>query len=70
MVNESSLTAGQLSSFLLYAAYVTVSLAGISSSYSELMKGVGASTRLWQLIDKQPLIPIAGICGMFSQLIR
>lgn len=60
MVTESSLTAGQLSAFLLYAAYVTISLSGLSSCYSEMMKGLGASTRLWQLIDKKPDIPISG----------
>lgn len=60
MVTESALTAGQLSAFLLYAAYVTVSLSGLSSCYSEMMKGIGASTRLWQLVDKTPDIPISG----------
>ena len=60
MVTESALTAGQLSAFLLYAAYVTISLSGLSSCYSEMMKGLGASTRLWQLIDKRPDIPISG----------
>lgn len=60
MVTESALTAGQLSAFLLYAAYVTISLSGLSSCYSEMMKGIGASTRLWELIDKKPCIPISG----------
>lgn len=60
MVTESALTAGQLSAFLLYAAYVTISLSGLSSCYSEMMKGIGASTRLWQLVDKHPNIPISG----------
>jgi len=60
MVTESSLTAGQLSAFLLYAAYVAISLSGISSCFSETMKGLGASTRLWELIDKKPAVPIIG----------
>jgi len=60
MVTESSLTAGQLSAFLLYAAYVAISLSGISSCFSEMMKGLGASTRLWELIDKKPAVPIIG----------
>ncbi|KAI9552331.1 ABC transporter [Daphnia sinensis] len=74
MVTESSLTAGQLSAFLLYAAYVTISLSGLSSCYSEMMKGLGASTRLWQLIDKRPDIPISGgsviPAGQFEGSIR
>ena len=34
--------------------------AGLSSFYSELMKGIGASGRLWQLIDRTPTIPLSG----------
>ena len=33
---------------------------GLSSFYSELMKGIGASGRLWQLIDRDPTIPLSG----------
>ncbi|KAG8239248.1 hypothetical protein J437_LFUL010638, partial [Ladona fulva] len=60
MVTEESLTVGQLSSFLMYAAYVGISVAGLSSFYSEAMRGLGASTRLWQLIDRHPEIPLSG----------
>ena len=60
MVTESSMTAGQLSAFLLYAGYVALSLNGITSVFSETMKGLGASTRLWELIDKTPTVPIMG----------
>ena len=74
MVADSSLTVGQLSAFLLYAAYVWISMGGLSSSYSEMMKGLGASTRIWQLIDKRPDIPISGgsviPAGQFEGSIR
>lgn len=36
------------------------SSAGLSTFYSELMRGLGASTRLWELLDRQPLIPFSG----------
>ena len=36
-------------------------LLGLSSFYSELMKGIGASSRLWQLIDRNPTIPLTGM---------
>ncbi|KFM79193.1 ATP-binding cassette sub-family B member 10, mitochondrial, partial [Stegodyphus mimosarum] len=52
MMNESQLTIGSLSSFLLYAAYAGISINGLSTFYSELMRGLGASTRLWELIDR------------------
>ncbi|GIY79627.1 ATP-binding cassette sub-family B member 10, mitochondrial [Caerostris extrusa] len=60
MMNENQITIGSLSSFLLYAAYVGISIGGLSTFYSELMRGLGASTRLWELIDRKPLIPFEG----------
>ncbi|KAL1138969.1 hypothetical protein AAG570_009030 [Ranatra chinensis] len=60
MVSGHVLSVGDLSAFLLYAAYIGVSLGGLSSFYSELNRGLGASTRLWQLIDRVPAIPPSG----------
>lgn len=59
LMNESLITVGELSSFLMYAAYIGVSIGGLSSFYSDLMKGLGASTRLWELMDRQPTIPLS-----------
>ncbi|XP_046847627.1 ATP-binding cassette sub-family B member 10, mitochondrial-like [Xenia sp. Carnegie-2017] len=56
MVSLSQITVGGLTSFMVYAAWVGVSVSGLSSFYSELMKGVGASSRLWQLLDREPRI--------------
>lgn len=60
MVSDSSLTVGNLSAFLLYAGYIGVSIGGLSSFYSELNRGLGASTRLWELVDRMPAIPVSG----------
>ncbi|XP_046749957.1 ATP-binding cassette sub-family B member 10, mitochondrial [Diprion similis] len=60
MVSESSLTVGNLSAFLLYAAYIGLSLGGLSNFYSELNKALGASTRLFELIEREPKIAIQG----------
>lgn len=60
MVATEQLTVGNLTSFLLYAAYVGISIGGLSSFYTELNKGVGAASRLWQIIDREPAIPVAG----------
>uniref|UniRef100_A0A673FIL9 ATP-binding cassette sub-family B member 10, mitochondrial-like n=1 Tax=Sinocyclocheilus rhinocerous TaxID=307959 RepID=A0A673FIL9_9TELE len=57
MVSEA-MTVGQLSSFLMYAFWVGISIAGFSSFYSELMKGLGAGTRLWELVDRKPEFPL------------
>lgn len=58
MVSDSSLTIGSLSAFLMYAAYVTISLNGLSSFYSELNKALGANIRLVELIERESAIPI------------
>lgn len=60
MVSDETLTVGSLSAFLLYAAYIGVSVGGLTSFYSELNKSLGAATRLWELIDREPIIPIEG----------
>lgn len=60
MVATEQLTVGNLTSFLLYAAYVGISIGGLSSFYTELNKGMGAATRLWEIIDREPTIPFTG----------
>ncbi|KAJ8683403.1 hypothetical protein QAD02_019195 [Eretmocerus hayati] len=60
MLSDSAISVGSLSAFLLYAAYVGISMGGLSSFYSELNKALGASTRLFELIDRKPSIPIEG----------
>lgn len=60
MVANSDITVGSLSAFLLYAGYVGISLNGLSSAYSELNKALGANARLFELIERRPLIPTEG----------
>ena len=51
----------------------SISFQGLSSFYSEMMRGLGASTRLWELVDRVPAIPYdsgihpeAGLRGQIS----
>ena len=60
LVTNDVLTVGNLASFVLYSAYVGIGLSGVSTFYGEMMKGLGASTRLWELTDRTPLIPPMG----------
>lgn len=60
LMNEAQISVGDLTSFLLYAAFVGVSLSSLTSFYAELMRGLGASTRIFELLDKRPEIPTAG----------
>lgn len=54
MVSNGTISIGELTSFLMYTAYAGSSLFGLSSFYSELMKGVGAASRLFELQDREP----------------
>lgn len=56
MVQSGSITVGQLSSFLLYAAFTGSSMFGLSGFYTELMKGSGAASRIFELQDSKPTI--------------
>lgn len=56
MVQSGAISIGELTSFLMYTAYAGSSMFGLSSFYSELMKGVGAASRLFELQDRQPTI--------------
>ncbi len=62
MVSNGAISIGDLTSFLMYTAYAGSSLFGLSSFYSELMKGVGAASRLFELQDRDPTFsPTKGI---------
>lgn len=60
LVNDGNMTIGALTSFILYAGYTAISLGGLSNFYTELNKGVGSATRVWEILDRQPTIPIQG----------
>ncbi|CAF2255482.1 unnamed protein product [Rotaria magnacalcarata] len=51
-MSEEALTIGDLSSFLLYAFWVGVSISGLFSFHLELMKGVGASQAVWAILNE------------------
>uniref|UniRef100_A0A8C3SSK6 ATP-binding cassette sub-family B member 10, mitochondrial n=2 Tax=Chelydra serpentina TaxID=8475 RepID=A0A8C3SSK6_CHESE len=57
LLGSAHMTVGELSSFLVYAIWVAFSIGGLSSFYSEFMKGLGAGGRLWELIERKPKLP-------------
>ncbi|XP_039097207.1 ATP-binding cassette sub-family B member 10, mitochondrial [Hyaena hyaena] len=57
LMGSAHMTVGELSSFLMYAFWVGLSIGGLSSFYSELMKGLGAGGRLWELLERKPQLP-------------
>jgi ATP-binding cassette, subfamily B (MDR/TAP), member 10 len=53
MVMAGELTTGVLTSFLLYTFYTGASVVQLAGFYSDVMKGIGASHRVFELIDPQ-----------------
>jgi ABC transporter fused permease/ATP-binding protein len=51
MVEDGTMTMGDLTAFLLYTMLVAVSLGALSGLYSDFMKASGASRRVFQLLD-------------------
>ncbi|GAV49778.1 hypothetical protein ZYGR_0R00190 [Zygosaccharomyces rouxii] len=51
LVLQGSLTIGDLTAFMLYTEYTGSSVFGLTTFYSELMQGVGAASRLFDLTD-------------------
>ncbi|ORY46769.1 P-loop containing nucleoside triphosphate hydrolase protein [Rhizoclosmatium globosum] len=59
LVADSVITPGELTSFFLYSTYVGFSMLGLSSFYGELMKGVGASSRLFTLLESRGTVQLS-----------
>ncbi|KAL2025125.1 hypothetical protein VTK56DRAFT_127 [Thermocarpiscus australiensis] len=57
LVRSGAMSLGDLTSFMMYTVFAGSSLFGVSGFYSELMKGVGAASRLFELQDRKPSIP-------------
>lgn len=55
LVSRGEISVGDLSSLMMYTVYVGSSLVGLSSWFATLMKGLGASTRIFELLDAQPV---------------
>ena len=51
---------GQLTSFLLYTIFIAVALGGLSDLFGTLMTALGASERVFTLLDAQPSIRTEG----------
>lgn len=54
LVRSGAMSVGDLTSFMLYAIFTGSGLYGVSGFYSELMKGAGAASRLFELQDRRP----------------
>ncbi|EJD46962.1 hypothetical protein AURDEDRAFT_113579 [Auricularia subglabra TFB-10046 SS5] len=57
LVSQGAITVGELSSMLLYTLYVGSGLQMLTSFFSSIMRGIGAGTRVFGLLQREPLIP-------------
>lgn len=61
LIMGNKLTTGELVSFTIYADYFNMALYSLTSVYVDLMKGVGAASKLFALIDyKDQVSPTKG----------
>jgi ABC transporter fused permease/ATP-binding protein len=60
MVRQGGMTLGELTAFLLYTGLVAVSLGSLASLYGDFMRAVGASQRVFELLDRSSALESAG----------
>ncbi|RDB24977.1 ATP-dependent permease MDL1, mitochondrial [Hypsizygus marmoreus] len=57
LVSHGDISVGDLTSLLLYTVYVGSGLQMLTSFFSSIMRGIGAGTRIFELLDRAPAIP-------------
>lgn len=60
LVNSKDMTVADLTSFIVYLLVFTVSFSALSNLYTEYMKAVGATKRIFAIMLRNPAIPIEG----------
>lgn len=60
LVLDGSMSAGDLTQFILYTLLVAVSVGMLGSLYGDFMKARGAAHRVFEIIDAVPQIPLRG----------
>ncbi len=58
MVVEGKMTSGQLTSFILYTVNIAGALGGLTSVWGQFMNAVGASERIFKLMDRNEKIKL------------
>nr|XP_032812059.1 ABC transporter B family member 1-like isoform X1 [Petromyzon marinus] len=57
---QTGISVGTLTAFMLYTLNVAMGFALLASLYGDFMQAVGASQRVFELLDRQPRIPNTG----------
>ncbi|KAF9460732.1 P-loop containing nucleoside triphosphate hydrolase protein [Collybia nuda] len=57
LVSHGEISVGDLTSLLLYTVYVGSGLQMLTSFFSSIMRGIGAGTRIFELLERKSAIP-------------
>jgi ATP-binding cassette subfamily B protein len=60
LVLDGKMTAGQLTSFLVYTLFVGFSLGSLADLWADFLRSIGAAQRVFELLERDPVIPISG----------
>ncbi|HKE15520.1 MAG TPA: ABC transporter transmembrane domain-containing protein [Kofleriaceae bacterium] len=60
LVARHELTVGDLTSFLVYTLLVGFSLGALADLWAEFLRALGAAERVFELLDRRPLMPRRG----------
>eukprot|EP00026_Physarum_polycephalum_P004944 Phypoly_transcript_04970.p1 GENE.Phypoly_transcript_04970~~Phypoly_transcript_04970.p1 ORF type:complete len:643 (+),score=87.69 Phypoly_transcript_04970:79-2007(+) len=60
LVIQSKMSAGDLTSFILYTLMVSMAVGTLSNLFGDFMKSIGASERVFQLMDRTPKVRFRG----------
>lgn len=58
LVSQGVITVGDLTSLLLYTAYVGNGLSMLTSFFTSIMRAIGAGTRVFEVLDRESLVPL------------
>ncbi|KAI0276183.1 P-loop containing nucleoside triphosphate hydrolase protein [Russula aff. rugulosa BPL654] len=56
LVSNGQISVGELTSLLMYTLYVGSGLQMLTSFFASIMRGIGAGTRIFELLDRSPAI--------------
>jgi len=60
LVARGDLTAGALTAFLVYTLLIAMSLGQLADLWAEVMRGIGAADKIFQLVQRAPAMPLTG----------
>jgi ABC transporter fused permease/ATP-binding protein len=60
LVQAGEITAGQLTSFLVYTLLVGFSLGALADLWADFLRALGAAERVFELLDRPPALPARG----------